>query len=63
MKPVTKLQNRITTMLRRFDVMLTNCGVIVILPIYYQCGAIWKQDSGCIACKLYIFIINILLSY
>ena len=36
--------------------MLANCDVIVIILIYGQFGAIWKPDSGRIACKTYIFI-------
>ena len=38
------------------EVMSKNCGVIVIFPIYGQFGAIRKPNSGCIACKTYIFI-------
>ena len=38
------------------------CDVIVIFPIYDQFGAIWKPDSGCIACKTYFFIKSNLLS-
>ena len=43
--------------------MVENCDVIVIFPIYVQFGAIWKSDSGRIACKTYIFVSRNLLSY
>ena len=39
------------------------CDVIVIFPIYGQFEAIWKMDSGCIVCKIYVFISNNLLCY
>ena len=32
--------------------MSTSCDVIVILLIYNQFGAIWKPDSGSIACNV-----------
>ena len=44
------------------DVILANCDVIVIFPIYGQIGAIRKLDFGCIVCKTYIFINSNLLS-
>ena len=37
-------------------VMSANCDVIVSFPIYVQFGAIWKPDSGRMACNIYIFI-------
>ena len=43
--------------------MLANCDVIVFFPIYGQFGAILKPDSGCIVCKIYIFIVNNILFY
>ena len=56
--PVTKLDKRNKAAPKKFvaDVMLTNCDVIVIFPIYGQFGAIRKPDSGRIVCKTYIFI-------
>ena len=36
--------------------MSANCEIIAIFPIDSQFGAIWKPDSGRIACKTYIFI-------
>ena len=63
--PVTKLDKRNKIRSKKFDddVMSANSDVIVIFPIYGQFGAIRKPDSGCIACKIYIFINNNLLSY
>ena len=51
--PVTKLDKRKKTAPKRFgnDVMLANCNVIVIFPIYGQFGAIRKPDSGRIVFK------------
>ena len=45
------------------DVMLANCDVIVIFPIYGQFGAIRNPDFGRIVCKTYIFIYSNLLAY
>ena len=45
------------------DVMLANCDVIVIFPIYGQFVAILMPDSGRIVRKTYIFINSNLLSY
>ena len=42
--------------------MLSNCGVIVIFPIYDHFGAIRKPDAGLIVCKIYI-LSNSNLSY
>ena len=42
--------------------MPVDFDVSVIFPIYYQFGAIWKPDSGCIVYKTYIFIKGIFLS-
>ena len=63
--PVTKLHKRSKTTLKKVDddVMLENCDVIVIFPIYGQFGAIWKPDYGCIVSKTYFFINSNLLSY
>ena len=56
--PITKLDKGSKQCQKNFDddVMLANCGVIVIFPIYSQFGAIQKPDSGCIVCKIYILI-------
>ena len=45
--PVTKLDKRNKKPSKSFDydVMSTNCDVIVIFPIYGQFGAIRKLDS------------------
>ena len=40
-----------------------NFYIIAIFPIYDQYGAIWKPDSGRIACKTYILINSNFLSY
>ena len=57
-RSVTKLDKKNKTASKKFenDVMSTNCDIIVTIPIYGQFGAIWKPDSGCIACESYIFI-------
>ena len=51
--PVFKLDKRNKTASKKIDndVMLANCDVIVIFPIFDQFGAIRKPDSGHIACK------------
>ena len=61
---VTKHVKKNKTTSKKFDndVMLANCDVIITVPIYGQFGAIWKLDSGPIACKTYIFISSNLLS-
>ena len=48
LRPVTKLDKRNKTTLKKFDydVMSANCDVVVIFLIYDQFGAIWKPDSG-----------------
>ena len=58
LEPVTKLDKRKKTASIKYDddFMSTNCGVIVIFPIYCQCGAIRKLDSGGTVYKTYIFI-------
>ena len=63
--PVTKLDKRNETMLKKLelDVVSENCDVIVIFLIYVQFGATWKTDSGCIVCKTYISIYSNFLSY
>ena len=43
--------------------MPVSCEVIAIFSIYGQFEAIRKPDSGCIVCKIYIFIKTSLLSY
>ena len=47
----------------RRHVMSVNYDVIVIFLIYGQFGAIRKQDSGRIVCKIYIFINGNILFY
>ena len=56
--PVTKInkKNMTTSKKNDYDLMSTNCDVIVIFPIYGQYGAIRKRDSGRMAVKTYIFI-------
>ena len=53
--PVTKLDKRNKITLRNFpdDVVLMNCGVIYILPIYGQFDSIRKPDSGRTVSKTY----------
>ena len=57
--PVTKLRKRnMTTSKKKIysDVILANCDVIDIFPIFGQFGSIRKPDFGCMDCKTYIFI-------
>ena len=63
--PVTKHVKRNTAIFKKIDddVMPANCDVIVIFPIYGQFGAILKLDSGCMDCKIYIFINSNFLFY
>ena len=65
LRPVTKLDKRKRTTLKKNndDVILENCDIIIIFPIYGQLGAIRKPDSGRIVFKNYIFINSNLLSY
>ena len=44
------------------DVILENCDVIVIFLMYGQFRAIWKLDSRCRVCKIYVSVKNNLLS-
>ena len=62
---VTKLDNRNKTTSKTFDddVILENCDVIAMFPIFGQFRAIWKPDFGHIVCKTYIFINSNFLSY
>ena len=50
---VTKPDKRNKATSKKFDddVMLKNCYVIAIFPIYGQFGGIWRPDSACIVCK------------
>ena len=52
--PVTKPDKRNKTPSKKFDddVISANCDVIIIFPIYGHFGAIQKQDSGRIVCKI-----------
>ena len=63
--PVTKLNKRNTTTLKKMEdgVMLTNCDVVVFFLPYGKFAAIRKPDSGCKVCTNYIFINNNLFSY
>ena len=63
--PVTKLDKKNKTTLKKFDdgVMSESCDVIPIFLVFGQFGAIWKPDSRRRACKTYIFIDSNLLSY
>ena len=56
--PVNKLYKTNKATLKRFgnDVMLADCDVIIIFPIYGPLGAIQKPDCGHVICKTYIFI-------
>ena len=51
--PVTKPDKRNTATSKKLDdsIVLTNCGVTVILPIYSQSGPILKEDSGRMVCN------------
>ena len=64
--PATKLdkRNKTTSKPQKIfdDVILANCDVIVIFPIYGQFEAIREPDSGRIVYKTYIFINSSLLS-
>ena len=62
---VTKLdkRNKETSKKVDGDVMLKNCVVIFIIPIYGQFGAIWKMDSGRIVYKTYASTNSNFLSY
>ena len=61
---LTKLgkRNKITSKEFDDDVILENCDVIAIFPIYGKFGAIRKPDSGRIICKTYLSINSNLLS-
>ena len=65
LRPVTKIDKRNKTTSKKIDdyVMLIDCDIIAIFPIYGQFGAIWNPDSGRIVCKIYIFIKGNFLSY
>ena len=65
LRPVTKLNKTNNATSKKFDddVMSPNCDFIVIFLIDGQFGAIRKLDSGCIVCKIYIFINSNFLSY
>ena len=64
LRTVTKLEKRNKTMLKTIDNdVMSNCGVIAILPTYDQPGAMRKPYSGYIVCKTHIFINSSLLSY
>ena len=62
--PATKFNKRNKTMSKNFDndIMLANCEVIAIFPIYGQFRAIQKLDSEHIVYKTYLLITSNLLS-
>ena len=60
--PVTKLDKRNKTTLKKFEDD-TNCDAIVFFLVNGQFGAIWKSDSRCIVCNTYLFIDYNLLSF
>ena len=59
--PITKFdkKNKTTSEKNNEDIILANCDVITIFPIYGQFGAIRKLDSGSIVCKTYTRSVNI----
>ena len=63
--PVTKFDRESKARSKKVDndVLSENCDVSAIFPFCNQSGAIWKLDSGCIACKTYILINSNYLSY
>ena len=63
--PVTELCKRNKGTSKTFEdyIILENCDVIVIFPIYSQFKAFRKPDSGRIVFKTYVFINTNLLSY
>ena len=62
---LTKIDKRNKTTSKKIDddVMLEKFDVTVIFLIYGQLGAIWKQESGQIIRKMYIFVKSNLLFY
>ena len=58
LESVTKIDKRNTVLSKKFgnDVMLLNCDIIIMLPIYDHFGAIQKPDSGRMVYKTCIFI-------
>ena len=63
LRPVTKLDKRNTETSKKVDddVMLTNCDVIIFIPINVQFPSIRKPNSGRMVYKTSIFINNNLL--
>ena len=57
LRPVTKFDKSNKKNVKKIDndVMSESCDVIFIFLIYSQFGAIVKPDSGCRACKTYVF--------
>ena len=61
---VTKLDKRNTPMSKNdYDLILSNCDVIVSFTVYCQFGAMRKPDSRGMVCKTYFFINSNFLSY
>ena len=58
LESVTKIDKRNTVLLKKIgnDVMLLNCDIIIMLPIYDHFGAIQKTDSGRMVYRTCIFI-------
>ena len=56
--PLNKIdkRNKITSKKIDDEVMPANCDITVIFSIYGEFRGIWKPDSRCIVCKIYIFI-------
>ena len=54
--PITKLNKKNNVMSNEFNgyIMLENCDVIDIFPIYIQFGTVCKPGSECIVFKTYI---------
>ena len=65
LRPVTKFvkKNKKISKILNDNVMITNCGFIVIFPIYGQFEAIQKAHFRCLVCITYISIKCNFLSY
>ena len=63
--PVTKIDKRNKTTLKKFDgdVVSEKCKVVVIFLIFGQFAAVQRPDSGHRACKSYVFSNSNLFSY
>ena len=64
LEPVAKLHKANTATSRKGnDVMLANCSITVIFPVYCQFGAMRKPYSGRMICITYILINSNFLPY